>query len=173
MLAAGVFAAIMSSLDSQTLSLGTMFTQDIVRRYGRGDRLSEGRQVLYGRLFVVGILLVTFLLSLFVSRAIFRLGVWSFTGFSGLFPIVLAALFWKRSTKQGVLAAIGCVAALWTWFLVRGWSVPGYSVGGTGIIPAAVIPVCSGLVLIIVSFITPAPRAAVLDKFFPTGERLS
>ena len=30
-LAAGVFAAIMSSLDSQTLALGAMFTEDIVR----------------------------------------------------------------------------------------------------------------------------------------------
>ena len=34
-LGAGVFAAIMSSLDSQTLSLGSMFTNDIVRPYLR------------------------------------------------------------------------------------------------------------------------------------------
>ena len=32
-LAAGVFAAIMSSLDSQTLAAGSMFTTDIVRHY--------------------------------------------------------------------------------------------------------------------------------------------
>ena len=31
-------------------------------------------------------------------------GIWSFTGFAGLFPVVLAALFWKRSTRHGVLA---------------------------------------------------------------------
>ncbi|MCH7780693.1 MAG: sodium:solute symporter family protein, partial [Acidobacteria bacterium] len=37
LLAAGVFAAIMSSLDSQTLSLGTMFTQDIVRHYRKAE----------------------------------------------------------------------------------------------------------------------------------------
>ena len=46
-LAAGVFAAIMSSLDSQTLATGTMFTQDIVRHYGFHDRLSEKQQVLF------------------------------------------------------------------------------------------------------------------------------
>ena len=34
LLAAGVFAAIMSSLDSQMLALGTMFTEDVVRHYG-------------------------------------------------------------------------------------------------------------------------------------------
>ena len=171
LLAAGVFAAIMSSLDSQTLSLGTMFTQDIVRHYGFHDRMSERRQVLIGRLFVVGILLVTYLLSLVVNRAIFKLGIWSFTGFAGLFPIVLAALFWKRSTKHGVLASIGSVAALWIWFFVKGWSVPAYSVGGTGILPAAVILVVSAIVLVVVSLVTRPPERRVLEKFFP-GEGL-
>ena len=48
LLAAGIFAAIMSSLDSQTLSLGTMFTQDIVRHYGYADKITEKQQVLFG-----------------------------------------------------------------------------------------------------------------------------
>ena len=43
-LAAGVFAAIMSSLDSQILALGAMFTQDIVRHYGFDGKLREDRQ---------------------------------------------------------------------------------------------------------------------------------
>jgi SSS family solute:Na+ symporter len=173
LLAAGVFAAIMSSLDSQTLSLGTMFTQDIVRHYGFHDRMSERRQVLYGRLFVVGILAVTYVLSLFVSRAIFKLGVWSFTGFAGLFPIVVAALFWKRSTRHGVLASIGTVVVLWIWFFARAWSVPSYSVGGTGIIPAAVILAVSAGVLIVVSLATRPPDARLLAKFFPCEEAAS
>jgi SSS family solute:Na+ symporter len=165
-LAAGVFAAIMSSLDSQTLSLGTMFTQDIVRHYGFHDRMSERRQVFVGRLFVVGILLLTFLLSLGASRSIFRLGVWSFTGFAGLFPVVVAALYWKRSTKAGVLASIASVATLWCWFFARGVTVPGYTVGGTGIIPAAVILIVSALVLVVVSLMTRPPDSHVLDRFF-------
>ena len=64
LLVAGVFAAIMSSLDSQTLSLGTMFTQDIVRQYGFRDRMSERQQILVGRWFVVGILLITYVPAL-------------------------------------------------------------------------------------------------------------
>jgi SSS family solute:Na+ symporter len=173
LLAAGVFAAIMSSLDSQTLSLGTMFTQDIVRHYGFHDRMSEARQVLSGRLFVVGILLLTFVLSLVVNRSIFKLGIWSFTGFAGLFPIVLAALFWRRSTKHGVLASVGSVVALWIWFFVKGWSVPAYSVGGTGVIPAAVIIVVSAIVLVVVSMVTRPPERQVLGKFFPEKGGLS
>ena len=63
LLAAGVFAAVMSSLDSQSLSVGTMFTQDIVRHYGSRDGMSERRQVLYGRLFVVLVLIVAYVLA--------------------------------------------------------------------------------------------------------------
>jgi SSS family solute:Na+ symporter len=170
LLAAGVFAAIMSSLDSQTLSLGAMFTQDIVRHYGFHDRMSERGQVLAGRLFVVGILLLTYVLSLLVDRSIFKLGIWSFTGFAGLFPVVLAAVFWKGSTRHGVLASIVSVAALWGWFFVKGTSAPGYTVGGTGIIPAAVILVVAALVLVAVSLATRPPARQVLDRFFPEQE---
>lgn len=158
LLAAGVFAAIMSSLDSQVLSLGTMFTQDIVRHYGFHDRMSERKQVLVGRLFVAAILLVTFLISLVIGRSIFRLGIWSFTGFAGLFPVVVAAVFWKRSTKQGAVASILTVVALWIYFFARGWSVPGYTVGNSGIMPVAVILLASAAAMVVVSLATRPPE---------------
>ena len=88
LLAAGVFAAVMSSLDSQVLSLGTMFTQDIVRHYGFGDKMNEKKQVLFGRVFVISILAITYILSLVSNRSIFKLGVWSFTGFASLLPVL-------------------------------------------------------------------------------------
>lgn len=166
MLAAGVFAAIMSSLDSQALSLGTMFTQDIVRHHRLGQEMSEARQVALGRAFVVGILAVTFLISLVAAPSIFKLGVWSFSGFSGLFPIVVAALYWRRSTCQGVAASILTVVALWIFFFVRGWSVPGYTVGGSGLIPAAVILPAAAIALVAVSLLTAPPDDARLRRFF-------
>ena len=77
LLGAGVFAAIMSSLDSQSLSIGSMFTHDIVRYYRfrpeSTAEMSEKGQVLVGRLFVLGVLVVTYLLSLVLNRSIFRL----------------------------------------------------------------------------------------------------
>ena len=166
LLGAGVFAAIMSSLDSQVLSLGTMFTQDVVRHHGFHDRMSEKQQVLAGRLFVAVILLVTYLISLVASRRIFSFGIWSFTGYAALFPVVLAALFWRRSTKQGVLAAVASVAVLWVYFFYRGWSSPGYTVGGTGVMPVAVMLVVSAAVLAAVSLATAPPGREVLQRFF-------
>ncbi len=165
-LAAGVMAAIMSSLDSQTLALGTMFTQDIVRRYGRNKELSETQQVRYGRVFVLGILLVTFLLSLATNRSIFKLAVWSFTGFAGLLPLGLAALYWKRSTKAGALASLLTVAGCWLYFFSRGWAHPGYTVGDTGLMPVVVIFLLGALSLVGISLVTRPPRREVVEAFF-------
>ncbi|MCI0692347.1 sodium:solute symporter family protein [candidate division KSB1 bacterium] len=168
MLAAGVLAAIMSSLDSQVLSLGSMFTHDIVRHYGFHDKMSDKQQVLVGRLFVAGILAICFALSLISNRSIFKLGVWSFTGFASLFPIVAAALFWKRSTKYGAMASILSVAVTWIYFFIKGSEQPGYTIGGTGIMPVAVILAVSAATMIIVSLMTKPPDEETLKKFFST-----
>jgi SSS family solute:Na+ symporter len=165
-LAAGVFAAIMSSLDSQVLSLGTMFTHDVVRHYGFHDAMSERAQVLSGRLFVSGILLVTYLISLVAHRSIFRLGVWSFSGFAALFPLVVAAVYWKRSTKAGATASTVSVVLLWFGFFLRGWNDPTYTVGGLGIMPVAVMVLVSSVVLVAVSLMTRPPEPSVVARFF-------
>ena len=173
LLGAGVFAAIMSSLDSQSLSIGSMFTHDIVGHYrfrsdSRQDGMSEKGQVLVGRLFVFGILCLTYLLSLVLNRSIFKLAVWSFTGFASLFPIVIAALFWKRSTKYGAFASTISVVVLWIYFFIQGWQAPGYTVGGSGIMPVAVILIVSVVVMIIGSLISKPPDPTVIQKFFPS-----
>ncbi len=164
-LGAGVFAAIMSSLDSQSLAIGSMFTHDIVGHYRR-EVFSERQRVWVGRLFVSGVLCVTYLISLVATPSIFRLSIWSFTGFSGLFPIVVAAVFWRRSTKQGVFAAILTVVLLWLYFFLRNWQTPGYSVGGTGVMPVAILLLASSAALVGVSFLTRPPSSKTIDKFF-------
>lgn len=168
-LGAGVFAAIMSSLDSQTLSLGSMFTHDIVRPYLRNrgqEQMSERQQVWIGRLFVISIISITYIISLIATSSIFKLAIWSFTGFTGLFPIVVAALFWKRSTKFGVYSSIFSVIVLWLYFFLSYWKTPGYTVGGTGIMPVAVIIVVSSITLILVSLLTKPPSLETVDKYF-------
>ena len=169
LLAAGVFAAVMSSLDSQSLSVGTMFTQDVVRHYGFHDRMSERQQVLYGRLFVALVLIVAYVLAQVSNRSIFQLGVWSFTGFASLFPVVAAAVFWRRSTRWGAFASIAAVVVLWTWFFVRGWQSPDHALAG-GVMPVAVILAVSVAAMVLVSLATKPPDRAVVDRFFPGPE---
>jgi SSS family solute:Na+ symporter len=144
-----------------------MFTHDIVRHYGFHDKLSERQQVLFGRVFVMLLLAAAFLLSLITTRSIFNMGVWSLTGYSGLFPLVLAALFWKRSTKQGVMAGIVTVAALWTFFFFQSLGVGGdFSVGGTGVLPVVAVVFGASLVVVVVSLSTRPPSESVIEKFF-------
>lgn len=166
LLAAGVFAAIMSSLDSQSLSLGTMFTQDIVKYYGYGNKISERQQVLFGRVFVLLILGITFVLSQVADRSIFKLAIWSFSGFAALFPIVVAALFWKRSTATGAIASVLTVAVLWIYFFVTGSEIPGYTVSGSGVMPVAVILLASIAAMIGGSLLSKPPAQEVVDRFF-------
>ena len=156
----------MSSLDSQVLSISNMFTQDIVRHYRKGDELSEKAQVLSGRLFVIAIFAVTYVLSLVSARSIFTLAIWSFTGFAALFPVVVAALFWKRSTKYGAFASVLTVAALWCYFFFQGWKIPGYTVGMTGVMPVVVILAASAVAMIVGSLLTKPPAKSTVDKFF-------
>ncbi|MCH7721085.1 MAG: sodium:solute symporter family protein, partial [Planctomycetes bacterium] len=101
LLTAGILAAIMSSMDSQFLCLGSMFSNDIAVRLLGKDRLSERQKVLLGRVFVIMVVAATYLIALRAPRSVFQLGVWCFTGFAGLFPIVFAAVYWRRSTKWG------------------------------------------------------------------------
>ena len=149
--------------------LGSMFTHDIVQHYmmKRGqEKMSDKHHVWVGRFFVIGILSITYILSLIATSSIFKLAVWSFTGFSGLFPIVVAALFWKRSTKIGVYASIASVIVLWLYFFIQNWQTPGYTVGGTGIMPVAVIILTSSSILFLVSLITEPPSSGTINKFF-------
>ncbi len=160
-LAAGVFAAIMSSLDSQILSLGAMFTHDVVRHYGLGGKLGPARQVWFGRLFVLAFLAAAFVCSLFVSQSIFALGTWALTGFAGLLPVLAATLFWDRATAAGAAASIFVTAGLWAWFFWDSLSVHGpYSIGGTGLMPVGVIVPMAALALVVGSLLTRPPLAA-------------
>ncbi|HEX5719450.1 MAG TPA: sodium:solute symporter family protein [Thermoanaerobaculia bacterium] len=167
LLAAGVFAAIMNSFDSQVHSLGTMFTQDIVRHYGFHDRMSESKQILVGRLFMVAILVATYLLSRVVDRSIFKLGVWCFTGFAALFPVVVAAVSWKRSTKWGAFASTISVVVLWLYFVTLGWKSADYTIADSGVMPVALMLLVSAAAMIVGSLLTRPPEEAALEKFFP------
>jgi SSS family solute:Na+ symporter len=173
-LTAGILAAIMSSLDSQFLCIGTMFTEDVAVHYGGKDRFTDRQVVLMARLFIIAIVALTYFFSLFEPRAVFTLGVWCFSGFASLFPLIVAALYWKRLTLAGAYA---CVAAAFGSWLFLFWQSgfaedEGYTIdlplfGETyQVMPVAGMFICSTLVLVVVSLLTRPPSKETLDKFF-------
>lgn len=163
LLAAGVFAAVMSSLDSQTLAVSTMFTRDVVGHYAASG-ISDRKQVFLGRVFVVAVLALTFAISMLANRSIFSLGVWSFSGFAALAPLPFAAIFWKRSTATGAFASVLTVAALWTWFFVQGGDQPGYTIGG--LMPVVPLLGASILAMLGGSLASSPPESERLQRFF-------
>ena len=110
-LGAGIMAAVMAS-DSQILALSTMFTEDVFAYYGGKARFGENVQVQTGRIFVVILTVVAYVIALRAPQSIFDLAVqYAFSGYSALSPLLIAALFWKRSTKYGALAVTLWVAS--------------------------------------------------------------
>ena len=97
--------------DSQILALSTMFTEDVFTFYGGTARFGPNVQVQMGRLFVVLLTLVAYAIALRVPQSIFDLASqFAFAGYSALSPLLVAALFWRRSTKWGALAVVVWVA---------------------------------------------------------------
>ncbi len=168
LLMTGVLAAIMSSLDSQFACLGTMFTNDIVIPIKGKDYYSDADIVKIARLFVVGVVAVAYALSLLLANSsVFNLGLWCFSGFTALFPIVFAALYWKRVTTVGAYACIAVTTVLWIyWFHQSGYGAnKGYFV--LGMLPVAPLTLASTAALIVGSLFSRPPEARLVNRFFP------
>jgi SSS family solute:Na+ symporter len=166
-LTAGILAAIMSSLDSQFLSIGSMFTNDVVLRYTRKDRFTDKQVITIARLFVVAIVVVTFLLSLLTPPRVFTLGVWCFSGFASLSPLVFAALYWRRLTAAGAYASVIVTAATWLWFFREADYALNPAYTFLNMMPVATMIACSTVALVVVSLVTTPPSRQTVEKFFP------
>ena len=187
-LGAGIMAAVMAS-DSQILALSTMFTEDVFAFYGHKQRFGEKVQVNTGRLFIVLITIVAYSVALRAPETIFELAIqYAFSGFAALSPLLVAAIFWKGSTKWGALActlwtAVSVVAvALFQHFVpapapgpsvvfgkLGGWEVLSRTPGGTGIfgfMPVVPMVIISALLMWLVSSATRKPSQPTLAKYF-------
>ena len=169
----GVLAAIMSSLDSQFACLGTMFTNDIVVPWKGKNYYSDEDTVKIARWFVIGVVVAAYLLSLVLMKtaSVFNLGMWCFSGFTALFPIVFAALYWKRASVMGAYACIAVTAVLWIlWFKDSGYGADkGYTV--LGMLPMAPLTILSAVAMIVGSLLSKAPEERKINKFFPNNSR--
>lgn len=171
---AGVLAAIMSSLDSQFMCLGTMFTNDIVVRKFGASRFSDSQKILIARGFILLVVGITYVLSLALmnSAHVFDLGVWCFSGFAGLFPLVIGALYWKGATAAGAFASIISVVVVWSALFYR--DIIAVKPAGAasdellifGMMPVAVIVAVSAISLVVVSLVTRKPSEDTIRKFF-------
>jgi SSS family solute:Na+ symporter len=172
LLTAGILAAIMSSLDSQFVCLGTMFTHDIVMHAAGEDRFSDRAQVMLGRGFIVFVVGVTYLLTFFPPPKIFDLAVWCFSGFASLFPLVFASIYWRRTTRAGAIASVLAMVVTWGTLFYEGLIRPtlaGEDMDGdylvAGMMPVTLIFAASTAALVVVSLLTQPPLDEHVEQF--------
>lgn len=170
---AGVLAAIMSSLDSQFMCLGTMFTNDVVLRAVGKDRFTDKQKVLIARGFILLVIGITYALAVLLmdTAEVFALGVWCFSGFASLFPLAVGAVYWKGTTTAGALSSIIVTAIVWCVLFYRDViaAKPEGAEGGlliAGMMPVTIIFACSAITLVVVSLFTKKLDDATLRKFF-------
>jgi SSS family solute:Na+ symporter len=99
--AAGI-AALMSTMDSQLLTLSSIFTRDVLGLFRRTPTASS----LPGRLFVVGLSLAGLALALRPPATILQIATETFTGLAVLFPTVVFGLYLKRVFAPAAFASI-------------------------------------------------------------------
>jgi solute:Na+ symporter, SSS family len=191
-LGAGIISAVMGSDTHQVLAVSTMFTKDVFGHYGGTTRYGEKGSVHFARGFILVVTLVAYIVALLTPESIFELAVrFAFSGFAAMAPVMVAALFWKRSTKYGALASTLWVAA-WlalTWYLqhISDGAAPkpgqppllifpalGHLFERTtaavtvyGFLPVVPMVLGSGAWMVVVSLLTPAPSRATIEKYFP------
>jgi SSS family solute:Na+ symporter len=193
LLGAGIMAAVMAS-DSQILALSTMFTEDVFAFYGGKSRFGETVQVMTGRIFIVLITLFAYAVALRAPETIFELAIqYGFSGFAALSPLLVAALFWKGSTKWGALASTIWVALSVAFVAILQAVVPApapgpatvlwapggmealsRTPGGTavfGFMPVVPMVLISALLMIVVSLMTRKPSATAVARYFGGRDR--
>ena len=108
---AGILAAVMSTVDSQLLVASTALVEDVARP--RFVRLPDRRALLLSRLTVAVIAVAAGLVAAEPDNAVLDLVAYAWAGLGASFgPVVLACLFWRRTTEAGVVAGMMAGAAV-------------------------------------------------------------
>lgn len=156
---AGILASTMSTADSQLLAASSAVSSDLLgERLGKDDKSG----MLAARITLLVIAVIGVFLAKDPNSSVFGIVSFAWAGFGASFgPVVLAALFWKRSNKYGALAGMiagGVMIFVWK-YLVRplggAWNI--YE-----LLPAFLVALAA---IIAVSLLTPAPDKSILDEF--------
>ncbi|MFG0213594.1 sodium/proline symporter PutP [Brevibacillus porteri] len=157
-LLAAILAAIMSTISSQLLVTSSSLTEDIYKTFFKRSA-TDKELVTIGRLSVLLVSVVAFLLALNKNDTILDLVGYAWAGFGASFgPVILLSLYWKRMNKWGALAGMiagALTVIIWTRFdVLKDFlyeMVPGFAI--------------SLLAIVVVSHLTSRPSNEVSVQF--------
>ena len=161
LLLSAVLAAIMSTASSQLLVAASAFAQDFYKTLLRKDA-DQAELVWISRASVLIIASIAVYLGFNPDSFILDMVAYAWAGFGAAFgPALLMSLFWKRTTRAGVIAGIivgGVTVLVWKQFAFFGLYeiVPGFFF--------------ALIAIFLVSKITPEPDREILETFDKVGE---
>lgn len=158
---AGILASTMSTSDSQLLAASSSMSENLLHSVFR-VKMSEKTSMLCARLVLLVIAVLGVVIAWNPDSSVFQIVSFAWAGFGATFgPIMLAALFWKRSNKWGALAGMlagGITVFVWK-FCIRplggAWNI--YE-----LLPAFIVAV---IAIVAVSLLTPKPEQEIIDEF--------
>ncbi|WP_290963625.1 sodium/proline symporter [Gracilimonas sp.] len=105
---ASIFAAIMSTADSQLLVAASSVVRDIYDKLLKKDEeIPQKTLVLYSRIVVVLLVVVSLIFGLVAQNIVFWLVLFAWAGLgASIGPTSILALYWKKTTKAGVIAGL-------------------------------------------------------------------
>ncbi len=158
---AGILASTMSTADSQLLTASSSVSQNLLQDVLK-IKLSAKTSMLAARLTVVGVALVAIMLAWNPDSSVFNIVSFAWAGFGASFgPVMLFALFWKRSNKWGALAGMfsgGVAVFVWEY----GLSPLGGVFGIYELLPAFLV---ACIAIVAVSLATAPPSKEICDEF--------
>ena len=160
---AGILASTMSTADSQLLAAASSISQNLVQETF-GVKLSEKKSVWLARISVIVISIIAVFLALDPKSSVFQIVSFAWAGFGAAFgPVVLFALFWKRTTKWGAFAGMlsgGAMVFFWK-FVIRA-NFKGTVLDFYELLPAFIV---ACVVIVVVSLLTKAPEKEITDVY--------
>ncbi|MCG5105383.1 sodium/proline symporter [Oceanobacillus alkalisoli] len=108
---AGVMIAVflgllMSTADSQLLSAGSTFGEDVYRKY-INKNATDKQIIMVTRLFIGIVGIASTLVAIYSSESVFWITVYASAGLAATFaPVLIVSLYWDKLTNQGAVAGM-------------------------------------------------------------------
>ena len=165
---AGILAATMSTADSQLLAAASSVSKDILKDTF-WKNMTEKMSITLARVTVIVIAVIAVFIARDPNSSVFGIVSFAWAGFGATFgPVILTALFWRRTNKQGALAGMICGGMMvFVWkFVVRplggAWNI--YE-----LLPAFLVALVA---IVLVSLVTKAPEEEIVKTFDEVKEEM-
>ena len=158
---AGILASTMSTSDSQLLAASSSMSENLLKGMFKIN-LNQKQSMISARLVLIVIAVLSVFIAWNPDSSVFRIVSFAWAGFGATFaPVMLLALFWKRSNKYGAIAGLitgGVMVFLWKFVIAN--------LGGVfaiyELLPAFVVAI---VVNVIVSLCTAKPADDMIAEF--------